>query len=132
MWNFRACSEGVVSMATSTMRAVVCRKLGDPTLPMSETSPIYVEENHPKPKLSSPTSMLVKVAASSVNFATGLQVEGKYQEKATLPYVPGEDFSGTVLAVGDRVTKVKPGDAVCGVVIGGAYAEELVVDASLV
>lgn len=117
-------------MAASTMRALVCRKLGDPTLPFSDTSPIYVDEEHPKPKLSSPTSVLVKVAASSVNFATGLQIEGKYQEKPALPYVPGEDFSGTVLEVGDGVTKVKVGDAVCGVASGGAYAEELVVDAS--
>jgi len=119
-------------MAASTMRALVCRKLGDPTLPLSDTSPIYVDEQHPKPKLSSPTSVLVKIVASSVNFATGLQIEGKYQEKPALPYVPGEDFSGTVLAVGDRVTKVKPGDAVCGVAEGGAYAEELLVDASRV
>ncbi|KAG0575748.1 hypothetical protein KC19_5G027800 [Ceratodon purpureus] len=117
-------------MATGTMRAVVCRKLGDPTLPMSDTSPIYIDEKHPKPKISTPTSVIVRVVASSVNFATGLQIQGKYQEKTALPYVPGEDFSGTVLAVGDRVTTVKPGDAVCGVAVGGAYAEELMVDAS--
>lgn len=114
------------------MRALVCRKLGDPTQPLSENSPIFVDEQHPKPKLTSPTSVLVKVVASSVNFATGLQIEGKYQEKAKLPYVPGEDFSGTVLAVGDRVTEVKPGDAVCGVAVGGAFAEEMVIDASSV
>jgi NADPH:quinone reductase-like Zn-dependent oxidoreductase len=116
----------------ATMRALVCRKLGDPTQPLSENSPIYVDEQHPKPKLTSPTSVLVKVVASSVNFATGLQIEGKYQEQAKLPYVPGEDFSGTVLAVGDRVTKVKPGDAVCGVALGGAFAEEMLIDASSV
>ena len=124
--------EAELAMATSNMRALVCRKLGDPTLPLSDTSPIYVDESYPKPKISSPTSVLVKVIASSVNFATGLQIEGKYQEKPPLPYVPGEDFSGTVVAVGDRVTKVKPGDAVCGVALSGAYAQEVVVDASSV
>lgn len=119
-------------MATGTMRAVVCRKLGDPTLPMSETSPLYVDEAHPKPSVSSPASVVVRVVASSVNFATGLQVEGKYQEKPPLPYVPGEDFSGRVVAVGDKVARVKVGDAVCGVATGGAFAEELVVDESSV
>lgn len=112
------------------MRALVCRKLGDPTQPISDTSPIYVAQDYSCPELSSPTSVRVKVLASSVNFATGLTIEGKYQERPPLPYVPGEDFTGTVLEVGDRVSRFKVGDAVCGVVNGGAYAEELVADES--
>lgn len=117
----------------ATMRALVCRKQGDPTLPPSDTSPLFVDDHHPKPTLTSATSVLVRVVASSVNFATGLQVEGKYQEKAALPYVPGEDFSGRVLAVGEGVRgKLQVGDAVCGVAEAGAFAEELVVDASTV
>jgi NADPH2:quinone reductase len=117
---------------SSTMRALVCRKLGDPTQPFSDTSPIYVAQDYSRPELSSPTCVRVKVLASSVNFATGLTIEGKYQERPPLPYVPGEDFTGTVLEVGDRVSRFKAGDAVCGVVSTGAYAEELVADESKV
>lgn len=108
----------------------MCRKLGDPTLPLSDTSPIHVSETHPKPTLSSSTAVRVKVVASSLNFATGLVIQGKYQERPALPYVPGEDFSGIVLEVGEKVKHLKVGDRVCGAVELGAYAEELVDEAS--
>jgi NADPH2:quinone reductase len=40
--------------------------------------------------------------------------------------IPGMEFSGTVAAVGARVTGAKVGDEVMGIVGGGAYAERLV------
>ncbi|KAH9310429.1 hypothetical protein KI387_025464, partial [Taxus chinensis] len=96
------------------MQALVCRKLGDPTVPISETSPIFISTDHPVPHLISPTSVLIRIKAASVNYGTGLQLMGKYQEKPPLPFVPGADFSGVVEEIGKDVTRVKVGDRVCG------------------
>ncbi|CAK9237006.1 unnamed protein product [Sphagnum troendelagicum] len=114
------------------MRAVVCRKIGDPTEAMSESSAIYVNEEQPRPTLSSSsgTSLRVRVVAASVNFATVLTVEGKYQERPKLPFIPGSDYAGIVIEVGREVTDFNPGDAVCGVVDSnsGTLAEEIVTE----
>lgn len=118
--------------SSNTMRAVVCRKIGDPTEAMSESSAIYVNEEQPRPTLSSSsgTSLRVRVVAASVNFATVLTVEGKYQERPKLPFIPGIDYAGIVIEVGRQVTDFNPGDAVCGVVDSnyGTLAEEIVTD----
>lgn len=114
-------------MASSTYRAVECRKLGDPTAPFSDSSALHLTQL-PRHPLPSPSSVRVAVRAASVNFADVLVVQGKYQDKPPLPFVPGCDFSGTVLEVGPAVTDVQVGDPVCGVTVVGAYAEEVVVD----
>ncbi|KAL8149368.1 hypothetical protein AgCh_006404 [Apium graveolens] len=77
------------------MEALVCRNLGDPTIPpdSSSDSPLTISKYHPIPALSSPTSVRVRVRANTLNFATMLKVEGKYQEKAALPFVLGSDYS---------------------------------------
>ncbi|EFJ19942.1 hypothetical protein SELMODRAFT_153092 [Selaginella moellendorffii] len=110
------------------MRALLVKSYGDPTLAPSENGPLFVDEDHPRPRMVSNSSVRVRVAAASVNFATVLSIEGKYQEKPALPFTPGGDFSGAVIEVGDHVKRVKVGDHVCGVVDLGSYAEELVTD----
>ena len=44
----------------------------------------------------------------------------------TASEVPGMEFSGTVAAVGARVTTAQVGQNVMGIVGGGSYAEQLV------
>lgn len=39
-------------------------------------------------------------------------VQGQYQDKPKLPFVPGSEVSGVVTAVGSRVHSVRPGDHV--------------------
>lgn len=119
------------------MEALLCRKLGDPTLaPVpssgeeSDGSPIFLEKNHPIPKLSEPTSVLVRVKATSINYANYLQILGKYQEKPPLPFIPGSDYSGTVELVGSGVSKFKVGDAVCSFAALGSFARYIVADES--
>nr|KAJ0189475.1 hypothetical protein LSAT_V11C800393600 [Lactuca sativa] len=89
------------------MEALVCRKHGDPTNPpdSSENSPLSVSTSHPIPNLISPTSVRVRIKSISLNYATYLQVLGKYQEKFPLPFVLGSDYSGVVEFVGPNVTK---------------------------
>ncbi len=59
----------------------------------------------------------VAVAAASLNFPDLLIVKGQYQFKPPLPFVPGAEFAGTVEAVGEGVTHLRPGMPVA--VIGG-------------
>ena len=68
----------------------------------------------------------VKTAAISVNFADSLVRRGFYPAMPTLPAIPGLEASGTVAAVGEGVTSVRPGQRV--VFLGSScYAEEVVV-----
>ncbi|CAN4123454.1 unnamed protein product [Withania somnifera] len=114
------------------MEAIVVRKLGDPTLPpnASENSSLHLLTSHPIPKLHSPTSVRVRVKATSLNFANYLQVLGKYQEKPPLPFIPGSDYSGVVDAVGPDVTKFKIGDSVCSFIALGSFAQFVVAEES--
>uniref|UniRef100_A0ACD5T768 Uncharacterized protein n=1 Tax=Avena sativa TaxID=4498 RepID=A0ACD5T768_AVESA len=112
------------------MEALVVRRLGDPTLPPGgDDSPFEaVSGGQPVPELSSPTSVRVRVAATSLNFATFLQVQGKYQERPPLPFVPGSDYAGVVDAVGPGVRRFRPGDRVCSLASVGSFAEFIVTE----
>ena len=69
------------------------------------------------------SEVLIKVHAIALNFPDALMLQGKYQKRPPLPFVPGRDASGTVVALGDRVTRFKVGDAVVCQVFSGAFAE---------
>ena len=54
----------------------------------------------------------IKVAAAALNFADALQLQGLYQEKPKLPFVPGSEVSGRVVEVGSDVRTIAVGDTV--------------------
>lgn len=72
----------------------------------------------------------IRVRYAGVNFADGLLVQGKYQEKPPFPFVPGLEVSGEVLEVAPGVEGLHPGDRVMAVVDRGGYAEEVVARAA--
>jgi len=73
----------------------------------------------PKP---GPGEALVRVGAAGVNFADTYMRSGAVP--VPLPFTPGIEGSGTVEAVGDGVSEVKPGDRVAWAGRGlGSYAE---------
>jgi NADPH2:quinone reductase len=74
-----------------------------------------------------PGQVLVDVKAVSVNFPDLLLIDGTYQNLPALPFSPGKDLAGDVVAVGEGVADFKPGDRVCAQVEFGAYAEKCVV-----
>ena len=87
------------------MRAVVCDRLGDPSVLKIEERPL------PEP---GPRDIVVKVGAASVNFPDVLTVSGDYQHKPDLPFVPGMEGAGTVHAVGaERLDVELGGELVC-------------------
>lgn len=74
-----------------------------------------------------PGQVLVGVRAVAVNFPDVLLARGQYQERPPLPFVPGIELCGDVLAVGDGVEHVAVGDRVVGSRIG-VLAERAVLD----
>lgn len=118
------------------MEALLCKKLGDPTLRSpeedsdSDSKPIVISKNHPIPELDSPTAVRVRIKATSLNYANYLQILGKYQERPPLPFIPGSDYSGFVDAIGSKVSTFKVGDPVCSFTSLGSFAQYIVVDQS--
>ncbi|WP_425261875.1 NADPH:quinone oxidoreductase family protein [Rubrivivax sp. RP6-9] len=74
----------------------------------------------------------IAVRAASLNFPDLLIVEGKYQFKPPLPFVPGAEFSGTVDAVGDGVTHLRVGQPVAAIAGTGGFASHAIVEAGRV
>jgi NADPH:quinone reductase-like Zn-dependent oxidoreductase len=69
------------------------------------------ERPDPRPE---PGQVVVRVIAVSLNFRDLLVVKGLYSRKLRFPLVPCSDAAGEVLAVGEGVTRVRPGDRVAG------------------
>jgi NADPH2:quinone reductase len=75
-----------------------------------------------------PGQVLIDVKAIGCNFPDILIVQGKYQMKPPLPFSPGHEVAGVVLAVGAGVTRVTLGQRVFAMIDLGAYAERAVSD----
>lgn len=71
------------------------------------------QKQFPTPKLG-PGQVLIQVEAASLNYRDLLIVLGHYNPKMHLPRIPASDGAGVVKAIGEGVTRVKPGDRVCG------------------
>ncbi|NDK90457.1 NADPH:quinone oxidoreductase family protein [Gordonia desulfuricans] len=69
--------------------------------------------------------VLVKVLAAPANFPDVLLCRGEYQVKPPLPFTPGVELCGEVVAAGSAVTRAAVGDRVVGTptLPGGAFAE---------
>jgi NADPH2:quinone reductase len=103
------------------VRAVVCDHLGPP-------EELRIEE---RPSVPCPASSIrVSVAACGVNFVDALFVQGLYQIKPALPFVPGSELAGTIVEVGDDVSGWVVGDRVLASIGLGGFADEAVIDAS--
>jgi NADPH2:quinone reductase len=85
------------------MRSIVVREFGAPDVMKVED----VADLTP-----SPAQVLVRVRAVGVNPVDTYIRSGVYANKPPLPYTPGHDGAGDVIAVGAEVTGVKPGDRV--------------------
>lgn len=75
--------------------------------------------------------VLIDVHAASVSYMDYLMTCGGYQLRPALPYVPGTDAAGVVVACGDRVTRFRPGDRVSCESWFGGFAERMVARESM-
>ena len=103
------------------MKAIRVHELGDPEVMRLE------EIADPQPAAD---EVLVRVEAIGVNFIEVYQRTGQYQIK--LPFTPGREGAGAVVAVGADVTTIKIGDRVASEQFAGAYAELAVAKANRV
>lgn len=103
------------------MRAVVCREL-------KGLDGLAIEDiEAPEP---GPGEVRLRVRAAGVNFADTLVIQGRYQEKPPLPFVPGMEAAGQVERCGPGVAGFMPGDRVLAALAYGAFAEEAVAPVS--
>ena len=73
---------------------------------------------------------IVEVAFVALNFFDTLIIAGKYQIKPELPFSPGGEFSGRVVALGPGVEGLSVGQAVFGAVTYGAARTRIAVPAA--
>lgn len=100
------------------MKAVLCKAFGPPESLVLEDMPAPVPGKG---------EVLIDVHAAGMNFPDSLMLAGKYQFKPAFPFAPGGEVGGVVAAVGEGVTRVRPGDRVMGVTMWGACAEQIVI-----
>jgi len=94
------------------MRAIEVTQTGGPEVM------VYREMPTPEP---GPGEALMQIEACGVNFVDVYVREGRYPAK--LPFIPGQEAAGTVIAVGPDAGGVKVGDRVVWCHIMGTYAE---------
>lgn len=99
------------------MKALVCNEFA--------TIDKLTLEEKPAPQPAK-GEVLIDVKAAGVNFPDLLTVQGKYQIKPPLPFIPGTEVAGVVTAVGESVTRRKVGDKVIATTQIGGFAEQCV------
>jgi NADPH2:quinone reductase len=103
------------------MRAWRVHELGDPweVLKLEE-----VEEPEP-----GPGEVVVEVEAAALNFFDTLLCRGEYQERPELPFTPGGEATGTIVAVGEDVDLEEGLRVIATPFPSGGYAEKVTVPA---
>ena len=98
------------------MKAIVCNAFG----PVENLE--YKEMPDPK---AGKGQVVVDIKACGVNFPDGLIVQGLYQMKPEVPFIPGNEVAGVVSEVGEGVTHLKVGMRVIALCMLGGYAEKV-------
>jgi NADPH2:quinone reductase len=94
------------------MRAVRIHEIGGPDVMQIETL------DDPTPSAG---EVVVRIEAIGLNFIEVYFRKGMY--KTPLPFTPGSEGAGTVVAVGDDVRDIAVGDRVASTNLQGSYAE---------
>jgi len=97
------------------MRALTCKAWG----PVAD---LVIEDwEDPVPD---DDEVVIEVKAAGINFPDILVIAGKYQDKIPPPFIPGNEASGIVSAVGAKVSRFAVGDKAIVAPRGGAFAEK--------
>ena len=105
-----------------SMNYIQIEKHGDPEVLKLHSMPV------PEP---GPGEVLIKVAAAGVNRPDVMQRKGLYPPPPGATDVPGLEVSGTVVSVGQNVSKPPINSEVCALVTCGGYAEYCLAAASI-
>ena len=96
-----------------TMTAIEISKFGGPEVLKPVTRPV------PQPTEG---EILVRNSAVGVNFPDTMQRQGNSPPPPGTTDIPGLELAGIVVATGAGVSRYSPGDKICALVSGGAYA----------
>jgi NADPH2:quinone reductase len=113
--------EGSPDRLGGEVKALVCSAFGD--LDTLEVKDI-------PPPVPGPGQIAIEVRASALNFPDALMVQGRYQIRPTLPFVPGLEAAGTVASLGAGVADVAVGDRVLAWLDHGGLSERCVAHAA--
>ena len=103
------------------MKAWQIHELGEPK------ESLKVEEmDTPEPMAG---QLLIEVDAVGLAFPDVLQCRGEYQVKPSLPFIPGGETAGRVIAVGEGVEDFRVGQKVIS--LGGGLSEQALVQAQM-
>lgn len=105
------------------MHAWFCEQLDGPQALQWREAPT------PEP---APGEVRIRIQAASLNFPDILIVQGKYQFKPPLPFVPGAEFAGVVDALGEGVSHLAIGSPVAAISGTGGFGTHACVPASRV
>ena len=103
------------------MKSLVVNQLGS-------LDDLHVQET-PSPALSE-GQVRIAVAACGPNFVDSLLVEGRYQVKPAVPFVPGSEITGRIVETGPGVDASMVGRRVFAPVPNGGFADEVVTAAN--
>jgi NADPH2:quinone reductase len=103
------------------VKAAVCPAYGPPD--------VVRVEDQPSPAIAA-GQVRVRVAAAAVNFPDVLLIANDYQISVPPPFVPGSEFAGAIIEIGDDTDGFVVGDRVTSAGLYGAFAEEVVVSAA--
>jgi len=103
------------------MRAILCKDYAPPE------DLVFEEVDDPTP---GPGQAAVDVRAAGLGFVDALYVQGLYQVKPPLPFIPGSEVAGVITELGEGVTNLAIGDEVFGMAQGGAFAEKTLLSAN--
>lgn len=107
------------------MRALSCPQFGPP-----EAVVRLIEDHEAAPPQAD--EVTIAVAYASISHATRLLIEGRYQTQPPMPFVPGTEAVGHVVARGSAVTRLHVGDPVLALARWGCFAERLTAPADTV
>lgn len=104
------------------MRAVLCSEFA----PLDRLQVVDIDS-----PVCGPDQVRIAITAAGVNFVDALIVQGLYQLKPRLPFVPGGEVAGTISELGSNVAGLRVGDRVfASVGLAGGFASEAVVPAA--
>ncbi len=104
------------------MRAMVCHALA------ADRSGLLFEPDWPEPPAPGPGEVTVAISHAALNYPDLLMLSGGYQFRPDLPFIPGTEACGTVIAAGTGA------EALVGMRVivggrGGCFAERLTLPA---
>nr|KAF6297301.1 vesicle amine transport 1 [Myotis myotis] len=111
-------SDGAAAAALPPLRCLVLTGFGG-------YDKLKLQSKPAAPPAPGPGQVTVRVRACGLNFAEIMARQGLYDRSPPLPFTPGMEGAGVVVAVGEGVNDRKVGDRVMVLVRSGMWQEEV-------